>query len=139
MCRGGEFIGLIGLKTLGCTSPKLDLSESDTVVYLCDGRFHMEGVMIANPKHNFFQYSPYEKNFTIEKYDYPKMIANRKSELARCNLDGSTVGVILGVLGRQGSTHILDRLVKEIEQRNCDYVTILLSEVFPDQLALFQE
>lgn len=69
--------------------------------------------MIQNPRHKFFQYHPYEKNFTIEKYDFDLMIKNRSGELVKCNFakkaDGSskTIGVILGVLGRQGSTHIL--------------------------------
>ena len=33
---------------LGCTSPKL-LSDSDVIVYIGDGRFHLESIMIANP------------------------------------------------------------------------------------------
>lgn len=52
-CRG---------ETLGCTSAILEKSETkDTVVFIADGRFHMEGAMIANPSLNFFKYNPYEK------------------------------------------------------------------------------
>lgn len=66
-------------ETLGCTSPIIDLDRVNTVVYLCDGRFHMEAVMIANPKANFLQYNPYNKQFSEEKYDFPLMINNRAS------------------------------------------------------------
>ena len=33
---------------LGCTSPKI--SGCDTLIYLGDGRFHLESAMIANPQ-----------------------------------------------------------------------------------------
>jgi 2-(3-amino-3-carboxypropyl)histidine synthase len=96
-------------ETLGCTSPELSLDYTDTVIYLCDGRFHMEAVMIANPKHQFFQYNPYTKKMTIEKYDFPLMIKNRQEELARSKITPDTVvGVIMGVLGRQGSNYIVE-------------------------------
>lgn len=50
-----------GGETLGCTSAVLDREGGrDTVVFIADGRFHMEGAMIANPGHTFFQYNPYE-------------------------------------------------------------------------------
>jgi len=33
---------------LGCTSPKV--SDADCLIYLGDGRFHLESIMIANPE-----------------------------------------------------------------------------------------
>lgn len=38
-------------EVLGCTSPKFDVEKDkrNIVVFLCDGRFHMEATMIANP------------------------------------------------------------------------------------------
>lgn len=75
----------------------------------------MEAVMIANPKHQFFQYNPYTKRLSIEQYDFPFMIQTRQEELARCRLtQDSVVGVILGVLGRQGSTYITDVIMSHI-------------------------
>ena len=69
----------------------------------------MEAVMIANPKHRYFQYNPYTKRMSIEQYDFEHMIQTRQAELARCTLTpDSVVGVIQGVLGRQGSTHITE-------------------------------
>lgn len=50
-------------EVLGCTSPKLPVSDTqkNIVLFLCDGRFHMEATMIANPDYTFFQYNPYSK------------------------------------------------------------------------------
>lgn len=46
---------------LGCTSPVLEYSDQkNTIIFIADGKFHMEGAMIANPKHIYFKYHPYE-------------------------------------------------------------------------------
>ncbi len=37
-------------EVLGCTSPKLDKDSIDAIVYIGDGRFHLESIMIANPR-----------------------------------------------------------------------------------------
>lgn len=100
----------------------------------------MEAVMIANPRHSFFQYNPYTKFMTIELYDFDQMIAIRKEELARCAITpATTVGVIMGVLGRQGSTHIISRIENELKTRNIKFVTLLVSEISVEQLRCFGE
>jgi len=45
-------------------------------------------------------------------------------------------GVILGTLGRQGSTHILDRIENCLKRHNCEFLPILLSEIFPSKLSI---
>ena len=79
----------------------------------------MEAVMIANPKHAYYQYNPYTKRISIEKYDYEFMIKTRQEELARSTISQSTVvGVIMSVLGRQGSTYITDVTITLLEEDN---------------------
>jgi diphthamide synthase subunit DPH2 len=34
---------------LGCTAPSLSESEADAILFVADGRFHLEALMIANP------------------------------------------------------------------------------------------
>jgi 2-(3-amino-3-carboxypropyl)histidine synthase len=34
---------------LGCTAPSVSAASVDVIVYLGDGRFHLEAAMIANP------------------------------------------------------------------------------------------
>lgn len=36
-------------EVLGCTAPALDAAALDAVVFVADGRFHLEAIMIANP------------------------------------------------------------------------------------------
>lgn len=49
---------------LGCTSPPLPPASTDALVYVADGRFHLESVMISNPSLPAYQYDPYSKVFT---------------------------------------------------------------------------
>jgi hypothetical protein len=44
---------------LGCTSPQV--GSVDALVYLGDGRFHLESAMIANPSLPAYRYDPYSK------------------------------------------------------------------------------
>lgn len=118
---------------LGCTAPK---TNSDAIVYLGDGRFHLESIMIANPKIPAFKYDPYDKKFTEEFYDHDLMKANRHSQV-KVTEQATSVGLILGTLGRQGSTKVLANLEKQICSSEKKYVKILLSEIFPSKLALF--
>lgn len=48
---------------LGCTSPKLNDGIS-AIIYLGDGRFHLESMMIQNPQVPAYQYNPYSREFT---------------------------------------------------------------------------
>ena len=41
---------------MGCTSPVVD-SSTDAIIYLGDGRFHLESIMIHNPNIPSFRYS----------------------------------------------------------------------------------
>ena len=61
-------------------------------------------------------------------------------------------GIILGTLGRQGSTKILKvkstfnltfskkkRIEEILKKNNKDYIIVLLSEIFPKKLDLFKD
>ncbi len=76
----------------------------------------MEATMIANPSFEFYQYNPYSRELTEERYATETMISRRSEELSRA-VKGETQRVcfIFGALGRQGNTGILDRLIKKVE------------------------
>ncbi|KAI9508668.1 putative diphthamide synthesis protein-domain-containing protein [Russula earlei] len=103
---------------LGCTAPQL--GDVDALIYLGDGRFHLEAIMIANPSVPAFRYDPYSKKFTRERYNHQEMRAARNDAVmaARQSIDdiahkasavdpqagdAPTWGVVLGTLGRQGN------------------------------------
>lgn len=48
-------------------------------------------------------------------------------------------GVILSTLGRQGSPKILDNLIMKLQELNKNYFIVLLSEIFPQKLKLFND
>lgn len=121
---------------LGCTAPKLPADCA--LIYLGDGRFHLEAAMIANPDVNAHKYDPYEKKFTIEKYDHALMRRNRKKAIDRAK-SATTFGLILGTLGRQGSPKVMSYLKTRLANKNRKLVVILLSEIFPTKLSLFEE
>ncbi len=54
-------------------------SQVDALVFLGDGRFHLESAMIANPAVSAYQYDPYSRRFTRETYDFSRMNRNRKA------------------------------------------------------------
>lgn len=84
-------------EVLGCTSPKID---ADVLIYLGDGRFHLESAMIANPQLKAFQYDPYSKKFTEETYAYEEMKKIRKAAIETA-ANASTFGIVVSTLGRQ--------------------------------------
>ncbi|KAF9010445.1 hypothetical protein BDZ89DRAFT_1104482 [Hymenopellis radicata] len=129
---------------LGCTAPSLS-DDADAIIYLGDGRFHLEAAMLANPGLPAFRYDPYSKKLTREGYDHAAMRRARASAVERART-GKTWGIILGTLGRQGSTGHLDALVhaassppKGVDsvESSLTPIPILLSELSPAKLSLF--
>ena len=70
-------------EVLGCTSPHF--TDIDAIVYLADGRFHLESVMIHNPSIPAYKYDPYSKKFTKEGYDTEEMFKIRKEAIAEAS------------------------------------------------------
>ncbi|KIS69059.1 2-(3-amino-3-carboxypropyl)histidine synthase [Mycosarcoma maydis] len=132
-------------EVLGCTSPKLDKDEIDAIVYIGDGRFHLESIMIANPRIPAFRYDPYTKRFVRELYDHAEMrrmrgeavrlaqdsvggldldpetsiVKKNKAVVVDAEKDRVTAsgwGVLLGTLGRQGSLRVLESLSASLSE-----------------------
>nr|NVI70960.1 putative diphthamide biosynthesis protein 1 [Cucujiformia] len=121
---------------LGCTAPLLRCV--DVIIYLGDGRFHLEAIMIANPNLEAYRYDPYEKAFTKEYYRNDEMNSIRKSCVDESS-KAESFGVIMGTLGRQGNPNVVEHLRQRLKQKNKKTVVILLSEVFPQKLQLFPQ
>lgn len=121
---------------LGCTAPRIE--NIDTIIYLGDGRFHLEAAMIANPQIRAYRYDPYDKKFSEEFYDHEVMRKLRKTAVDSAR-EAKTFGLILGTLGRQGSPKVLEHLEKRLKECGKSVVTVLLSEIFPDKLKLFED
>ncbi|EPS45059.1 hypothetical protein H072_984 [Dactylellina haptotyla CBS 200.50] len=132
---------------LGCTAPKLSAQKNrdgtvvegvDAVVYLGDGRFHLESVMIQNPDLPAYRYDPYSRKFTREEYDHKEMQGLRLDAISQAKR-AKKFGLILGTLGRQGNPNTLANLEDRLKELGIDYVFLLLSEIFPGKLAMFAD
>ncbi|EGW33369.1 uncharacterized protein SPAPADRAFT_60716 [Spathaspora passalidarum NRRL Y-27907] len=125
-------------EVLGCTSARLDKEHIKAMIYIGDGRFHLESSMIHNPEIPAYRYDPYSRKFTREYYDQKQMITVRQDAINSAK-NGKKVGLILGALGRQGNPQILDKLEVELSRQNIQAVKIVLSEIFPQKLAMFND
>ncbi|CAH3109112.1 unnamed protein product [Porites lobata] len=121
---------------LGCTAPKI--KDKDAFVYLGDGRFHLEAVMIANPSVPAYRYDPYSKIFSREYYDIDAMFKARRDAINAASKTRK-FGLILSTLGRQGSPKVLENLEQMFKKAGLEYVVVLMSEIFPDKLRLFED
>lgn len=153
---------------LGCTAPSLQAtskastgtlsqqqqqdsaSRADMILYLGDGRFHLESILIASPslRAYTYRYDPYTRRLTHEGYGHEEMHSLRRDAIntARVTLKPPlttvttttprTWALILGTLGRQGNPHTLDLIQLHLSHLNIPCITLLLSEISPQKLAL---
>lgn len=125
-------------EVLGCTSARLDKLQISAMVYVGDGRFHLESAMIHNPEIPAYRYDPYLRKFTAEYYDQNQMISVRE-DAVRTAASAKKIGLILGALGRQGNPVTLDKLEKKFTEAGKQVVKIILSEIFPQKLQMFDD
>jgi len=132
---------------LGCTSPSLSLNNHETasvnaadmILYLGDGRFHLESAMIHNPHLPAYRYDPYSRKLTRESYDHAELYTLRSSAIDTSRTAAQQKklwGLILGSLGRQGNPHTLTLIENILTERKIPFVRLLLSEIFPGKLAI---
>ncbi len=133
-------------EVLGCTSPRLP-ADCAALIFVADGRFHLEAAMIANPSLAAYRFDPFTQVLFREAYDHDAMLATRKAmiqDAARL----SSFGLILGTLGRQGSLAVFDSLRERLcpppasggeedeeGRRRRTLLLVLMSEVRPEKLA----
>lgn len=123
---------------LGCTSPKLSTGSVDILLYLGDGRFHLESAMIQNPSLPAYRYDPYSRKLTREKYEHEEMHDLRR-EAIKSARKAKKWGLILGSLGRQGNPHTMTMIENILKEQGTPFINLLLSEIFPGKLALMSD
>ena len=132
---------------LGCTSPHLSTTGNtedggikiDSILYLGDGRFHLESAMIHNPTIPAYRYDPYSRRLTHETYDHATLLADRSKALTSARQAKKCWGLILGSLGRQGNPHTMTLIENHLRAQGIPFINLLLSEIFPGKLAMMDE
>lgn len=112
-------------EVLGCTSPKL---STERVLFISEGRFHLESLMIQNPNKVYYKYCPASKALSIEKHDYKRFLEIREKIKKRTE-ETEEYLIIFGTLGRQGSIGILNRIVEKMKKDKKTYYIVYLSEI----------
>lgn len=123
---------------LGCTSPRLSHDQVDIILYLGDGRFHLESAMIHNPDLPAYRYDPYSRKLTRETYEHEEMQDLRLQAINSAK-KAKKWGLILGSLGRQGNPHTMSMIENILNDRGIPFINLLLSEIFPGKLALMAD
>ncbi|GAB2287483.1 hypothetical protein Dimus_021859 [Dionaea muscipula] len=132
-------------EVLGCTAPTISknsfigFDSSDAVlVFVADGRFHLEAFMIANPGIRAFRYDPFLGKLFLEEYDHVGMKDARMNAIVRAR-EAKSWGIVLGTLGRQGNPRILERLERNMGAKGLSWTVVLMSEISPTRIALFED
>jgi len=123
-------------EVLGCTAPVLK-EPKDAIVFVADGRFHLEAIMIANPTIPAFRYDPYMRVLTREEYAHGEMRAVRRNMVERAR-QARSWGIVLGTLGRQGNPAILEHLEGRMRDAGVSYTVFLISEMNPAKMSLLK-
>eukprot|EP00250_Pteridium_aquilinum_P009577 c18765_g1_i3 orf=548-2023(-) len=130
---------LSGGEVLGCTAPSMPRGSVDAIVFVSDGRFHLEAFMIANPDIKAFRYDPYSKVLSLEDYDHHGMREARRKAIQQADGSGKHWGIVLGTLGRQGNPKVLVHVEERLNARQVNYSVFLISELSPAKIALFED
>lgn len=133
-------------EVLGCTAPTVSKSSfrstvgSDNddmvVIFVADGRFHLEAFMIANPGIRAYRYDPYIGTLFLEEYDHKGMKETRRGAIERAR-GARNWGIVMGTLGRQGNPRILERLENKMREKGMSSMVVLMSELSPSRISLF--
>lgn len=125
-------------EVLGCTSPKVNANEVDMVLYVGDGRFHVESFLIAHPTLDAYQYDPYKKELTKETYGNAEMRDMRKEAIEKAKA-AQSFAIVMGTLGRQGHPRVVDRIIALAEKKGKRITLLLMSEIFPNKMAMLED
>ncbi|CAL8113838.1 unnamed protein product [Orchesella dallaii] len=120
---------------LGCTAPTV---QDQLIIYVGDGRFHLEAMMMANPNTPAYRYDPYNTTLTNEEFNHNEL--NIKRGKAVCEIrssENSRIGVVLGTLGRQGNPIPMEGVLEKLTSKGYNAFVVLMSEVMPAKLELF--
>jgi 2-(3-amino-3-carboxypropyl)histidine synthase len=119
---------------LGCTAP--EITGADILVFVADGRFHIEAAMMANPDLPAFRYDPFSNRFFSEFLSLNELNQTRLNQMKKCK-SAKRVGLVLGTLGRQGSVGILESLKEVLNEKGIQTFTVLISEISPERMSQF--
>ncbi|KAJ1465323.1 putative diphthamide synthesis protein-domain-containing protein [Baffinella frigidus] len=117
---------------LGCTSFKQ--KNFHNTLYIGDGRFHLESIVISNFNGRFLQFNPYSKALSLVGYKYFQIFNEREKNINYSVKNIKNFGFIIGSLGRQGGDKICKRLSELGKRTKLNFITATLGEINSDKI-----
>lgn len=111
-------------EVLGCTS-FLTKNQSG-VIYIGDGKFHIESVLYFNPNIKIIQFNPFTRSLILIGFKFTEILTERENFIEKGVFFSRSCNFIFGGLGRQGNTKILKTLkfLAELKKmKNSIYIT----------------
>ncbi|AAK39863.1 hypothetical protein (nucleomorph) [Guillardia theta] len=93
---------------LGCTTHSGTFIKN--FIYLGDGRFHPEGLVLSNPGSKIMQYNPITRQFINFDLKLSEIIFYREKEAYKILSNSKIMGFIKGSMGRQGASFIYRKI-----------------------------
>jgi len=90
---------------LGCTS--FVIQNNSGIIYIGDGKFHVESVLFFNPNIKIIQFNPFERSLTLLGFKFTELFIERINFLEKAIFFSKSCNFIFGALGRQGNLKIL--------------------------------
>ncbi|AFZ79256.1 diphthamide biosynthesis protein 2-related domain containing protein [Theileria equi strain WA] len=150
-----QALPLLPGEVLGCTSPKIDVGKirrkiangsveaendalavpnaTDKIIFIADGRFHLESTLIQNPGIQLFRFDPFSKIFSEESYDLECLQNTRHDAIINARRSRK-ICIILSTLGRQGNTNIFKNISDLLTENKIDHFKLMLSEITLEKL-----
>ena len=94
---------------LGCTS--FSIKNQSGVIYIGDGRFHVESIFFFNPNIKIIQYNPFTRSLVLLGFKFTDAVSEKENFIEKALFFTKSCNFIFGALGRQGSSKIL-RIIK---------------------------
>jgi len=119
---------------LGCTSIKQ--KKFHNTLYIGDGRFHLESIVISNFNGRFLQFNPYSKALSLVGYKYFQIFNEREKIINFSVKNIKNFGFIIGSLGRQGGDKICKRLGELGKRAKLNFIVATLGEINSDKIEI---
>ena len=121
-------------EVLGCTCFKTD--NVSNIIFIGEGRFHLESTIISNPFSRFFQFNPFSQHFTVTDFNTINIYSQRQKEILNSFFGKINIGFIIGTLGRQGNYSIIKKMRELIKKKNFESILISTTEISLDILEI---
>ena len=117
---------------LGCTS--YETEKNSGALYIGDGKFHVESVLLFNPNLKIVQFNPFKRSLVLLGFKFTETLSERVNFIENSLFLPRQVNLIFGILGRQGNIKILRTIQSLASQKRFKKSVYMATEIENDRL-----